>query len=396
MKVLQGGLENVPGYTFSAIQCGIRYKDRLDYSIIISDRPCVAAGTFTTNKIFAAPIKLCRERIDNPIQAILVNSTNANACTGDEGYTTACALTADIASRLSAAESSILMSSTGIIGRQLPLEKMKEAHEELLASKSAEMGKLFPEAIMTTDTFPKSVSISFTTSKGEYVMAGTAKGSGMIAPDMATLLAYVITDAPMGKTDLDTIFKRIITKSLNSITIDGDMSTNDTAIILSPQSESPLTEDADIQKFEEALERILIRLSKMLVSDGEGATKFVNVTVTGALSNEDAQQTAKTIAESALVKTAFFGMDPNWGRIAMAAGNSGVEMREESLCISFEGITLLEKGTPVDFDNDKLVELLSQKEFTVLVDLGLGKGSATMMTSDLSYDYIKINAEYST
>jgi glutamate N-acetyltransferase / amino-acid N-acetyltransferase len=396
LKVLEGGLEQVPGYSFSAVECGIRKKDRLDFCLIAADKPCNAAGLFTTNKIFAAPIRLCRERITKPVRAVLVNATNANACTGEEGYSNASVLTGEVAMLLNAEKNSVLMASTGLIGHQLPVEKMKASVPLLVNSLSKNNGSLIPEAIMTTDTFPKSFAVSFATSTGEYHIAGTAKGSGMIAPDMATLLLFVITDCPLKKKALDVIFRRCIERTINSITIDGDMSTNDTAIVLSPASSKYINRKDDLHNFEEALERVLSELAHMLVMDGEGATKFVKVQVAGAKSNKDAKLAAKAVSESLLVKTAFFGKDPNWGRIACAAGYSGALIKEENLSIFIEDIQLLKKGVPCRFDQKQMNDVLSKREFSILVDIGLGHGKAQFFTSDISYDYVKINAEYST
>lgn len=396
MKVLKAGLESVPGYTFSSIKCGIRYPDRLDYALILSEKPCNAAGLFTRNKVTAAPVKLCRARLDNPLRAILVNSTNANACTGKEGYSAAEALTSDIARLLGIPAESVIMSSTGIIGHQLPLEKMKKNHQLLVEGLSPEGGASIPEAIMTTDTFPKSCACSFETSLGTFTIAGTAKGSGMIAPNMATMLAFLITDAPVDALKLRELFSQKIRVSLNAITVDGDTSTNDTALILSPAEDSPLSDAEDLAAFEEALGYVLDELAGMLVRDGEGATKTVSIHVTGAKTDDDADRMARAIANSALVKTAFFGEDPNWGRIAVAAGYSGAELEEEKLSISFGDITLLKKGRPVSYEEKALARLMTEKEITVTVDLDLGTGEYTMRTTDFSYDYVKINAEYTT
>ncbi len=396
MKVLKAGLESVPGYTFSSIKCGIRYPDRLDYALILSEKPCNAAGLFTRNKVTAAPVKLCRARLDNPLRAILVNSTNANACTGKEGYSAAEALTSDIARLLGIPAESVIMSSTGIIGHQLPLEKMKKNHQLLVEGLSPEGGASIPEAIMTTDTFPKSCACSFETSLGTFTLAGTAKGSGMIAPNMATMLAFLITDAPVDALKLRELFSQKVRVSLNAITVDGDTSTNDTALILSPAEDSPLSDAEDLAAFEEALGYVLDELAGMLVRDGEGATKTVSIHVTGAKTDDDADRMARAIANSALVKTAFFGEDPNWGRIAVAAGYSGAELEEEKLSISFGDITLLKKGRPVSYEEKALARLMTEKEITVTVDLDLGTGEYTMRTTDFSYDYVKINAEYTT
>jgi len=396
MKPCEGGLGTVPGYSFSSIKAEIRYKDRLDFSLIASDTRCHCAGVFTTNKIFAAPVALCRERIGGPVKGILINATNANACTGDEGLRNARDLTAAVAGELGSEPESILMASTGIIGVQLPADKMRSAIPQLTGALSADNAGLIPLAIMTTDTIPKECAASFTTPRGEFHIAGTAKGAGMIAPNMATLLAFMITDAPVAKRDLDAVFMRCIDKSLNAITIDGDMSTNDSAFLLSPMSDSPLSEEGDLEEFEAALRYVTEKLAELIVTDAEGATKLARITVTGAASEEDARLAARAIAESMLVKTAMFGKDPNWGRIACAAGYSGANITEEKLTIRIEDAVLFTKGAPTEKNLEHLMEILGRRSYTIHVDLGIGNGTATYMTSDLSYDYVKINAEYST
>ena len=395
IKELSGGLENVNMFKYAAIECGIRYENRLDFSLIYSDKPCWAAGVFTTNKFCAAPVILCRERIKNTIHAVVINATNANAATGKQGYDNAKLLAAELAKILSVDEKTVLMASTGIIGVQLPVEKMKKKLPILVKNLNIESGKLLPTAIMTTDTFPKQYALSFETSTGIYTIAGIAKGAGMIAPDMATLLCFVVTDFPLQQRLLQKLFTSSIAVSLNAITIDGDMSTNDTAILLSPAIHTKHTH-ADIDIFNNALTMMMKRLAYLIVSDAEGATKCVTIKVVGAANDSDAKIAAKSIAESLLVKTAIFGNDPNWGRIACAAGYSGAELREGKLSIYFEDISLFKNGSPVNFDKDRLIDILKRKEYTIIIDFGIGKSSFEYLTSDLSYEYVKINAEYST
>ncbi len=395
MKKLENGLNSVPGYKFSSLKCGIRYNDRLDYTMIYSEKDCNAAGMFTKNLITAAPVKLCRQRINMAIRAILINSTNANACTGDQGLADAVDLTSDISSKLKTDQTSVLMASTGIIGHNLPVEKMKNRHSDLIKNLREGTGDQLARAIMTTDTVPKETAYSFRTDMGDFTIAGTAKGSGMIAPNMATLLSFILTDAPVKKTDLDRIFRDAINKSFNALTIDGDTSTNDTAVILSPAADEYLSKTG-LDEFEKALNQVLSDLSLMLVHDGEGATKCVKIIIKNAADEEDAKKLSKTIGESLLVKTAFFGKDPNWGRIAMAAGNAGAKLVEEKLNIAFNDITLLSNGRPVNYDKNKMKEILELHDFSVIVDLQIGEGNAELLTSDISYDYVRINAEYST
>ncbi|MGQ9847405.1 MAG: bifunctional glutamate N-acetyltransferase/amino-acid acetyltransferase ArgJ [Bacteroidales bacterium] len=392
---LQGGLENVTIFKYAAIECGIRYSNRLDFSLIYSKQPCWAAGAFTTNKICAAPVILCRERIKNQIHAILINATNANAATGVQGFENAKLLTRELAKLLLIDENSVLMASTGIIGVHLPVDKMKDSLPVLVKNLSSNAGKLLPQAIMTTDTFPKQYAISFKTSTGRYFMAGIAKGAGMIAPNMATLLCFVVTDFPTEQHILQKLFYESVNLSLNAITIDGDMSTNDTAIILAPAQPSSHTEN-DIKIFSDALHVMMKKMAYLIVSDAEGGTKCVTIKVVHAASDTDAKKAAKSIAESLLVKTAMFGNDPNWGRIACAAGYSGAQLQENTLSIYFDSIPLFKNGTPVTYEKEVLVKILQKREYTITVDLGIGNSEFEYLTSDLSFDYVKINAEYST
>lgn len=396
MKILDTGLSAVPGFQFAAIECGIRYPNRLDLALIYSEKECNAAGMFTTNKVFAAPVKLCRERINSKISGIVINATNANACTGIEGFKNAVNITAEIAKLLNKPADSFLMGSTGIIGHQLPADKIISRLPDLKSSLSSSNGKTLSKAIMTTDTVPKDCAVEISTTLGNFKIAGTAKGSGMIAPNMGTLLAFIITDAPLSKSLLNKIFRQEIKGSLNAITIDGDTSTNDTALILSPAEGKSLSSKNDIAAFTEGLRYILGDLAKKLVKDGEGATKCAEVKVTSAKNSEDAQKAVRSIAESLLVKTALFGKDPNWGRVACAAGYSGAEFKQDKLTISFNDVLVLKNGMPTNYNKEALVSILENSEFTINVDLGAGKHGASMLTSDISFDYVKINAEYST
>ena len=390
------GLSSVRGFRFSAIECGIRYQGRLDFCAIVSDHPCTASGVFTTNKVFAAPVRLCRERVNGTIRAILVNATNANACTGDEGYKNAVRLVSSLEKELGLEKNSALMASTGIIGRQLPVDKMDASIPSIAKGLDADAGHSIARAIMTTDTKPKESSHSFTTSKGTFTVAGTAKGSGMIAPNMATMLSFIITDAHIAKKDLDPIFKNAADRTFNSLTIDGDMSTNDTCLILSPQNGDSLSSPSDLKAFADALMSVCRDLAYMLVKDAEGGTKCVTVTVKGAANDDDAKKCARSVAQSLLLKTAFFGGDPNWGRVACAAGYSGVPFDQQKLCVNFDSIALLTNGAPQNVDPSVLAEIMKKPEFSVTVDLGSGSAEWTFLTSDISYDYVKINAEYST
>jgi len=287
------------------------------------------------------------------------------------------------------------MASTGIIGRQLPYEKMLSSHDELIANLDRNNGQAMARAIMTTDTIPKEVAASFTVNGEKFYIAGIAKGAGMIAPNMATLLSFILTDAPIEKNYLDYTFRKFIKKTFNSITIDGDMSTNDSAIILSPDFPSPFKED-QLADFEEALLFVLDSLAQLIVYDAEGATKSVKIRTIGAATDDDADKIARAVSQSLLVKTAIFGNDPNWGRIVCAAGYSGADINESTLSVYVEDIPLFVKGSPTEQDLKELESVLKRRNYTITIDVGLGNGESIMWTSDLSFDYVKINAEYST
>ncbi|MDA3900784.1 MAG: bifunctional glutamate N-acetyltransferase/amino-acid acetyltransferase ArgJ [Spirochaetes bacterium] len=382
-------------FLFSAVQCGIKYPDKYDLALISSSIPCNCAALFTTNKVCAAPVILSKERIDNQVQAIIVNSSNANACTGDKGLENARTITSKLASELNIPEESVLNASTGVIGVQLPTDKITAAIPELSSSLSSENQNLFARAIMTTDTVPKHVIRSFSTSSHTYFIEGFAKGSGMIAPNMATLLSFIVTDASINKSDLQTLFSEAINKTYNCITIDGDMSTNDSAFILSPLSDNPLSKE-ELPLFYEALYSLLEELALLLVKDGEGATSCVKITVKNAKNQNDAKLCARSIAESLLVKTAIFGNDPNWGRIACAAGYSGATCDQNKLSIFFEDTPLLLNGTPQVYDKNKLLEIMRKDSYDIIIDMNIAEAGWSYWTSDISYDYVKINSEYTT
>lgn len=386
---------SVKYFKFSAAEANIKHKNRFDLGLIKSDIPCNAAAVFTTNNVKAAPVKLCMKNIINNIDALIVNSGNANACTGDSGYSTAVNINSELAKLINSNSSNILQCSTGVIGHKLPEEKIISTLPKLHENLKYDNTEIFSKSIMTTDTFPKSVSYEFETSNGVKKITVFAKGSGMIAPNMATLLCFTVTDFSICKKDLGNIFRNIINKTLNAITVDGDTSTNDTAIILSPQLNEQNTSQ-DIEIFEKALNKSLEDISMLLVKDGEGATKCVKITVNGAISPENANKCAKTVAESLLVKTALFGEDPNWGRIACAAGYSGVEFDPEIIDILFNDVYMLKNGIP-KHENLKKAEIIIKNEyFEIIINLKNGNHSSFYLTSDISYDYVKINAEYTT
>jgi glutamate N-acetyltransferase/amino-acid N-acetyltransferase len=391
----------IKGFKFSAVKAAIKKPGRLDLGVIFSETPAVVAALFTTNKVKAAPVLISMDRAKNgAAQAVLVNSGNANACTGQKGLDDAMELTRLIAEGLGIPDEATLIASTGVIGVPLPMERIRKSIplliEGLPTGNLAEMA----QAIMTTDTTPK-LEIRHGEAGGKpYTIAGIAKGAGMIMPNMATMLAFLITDAAVDPTWLDKVFREANDASFNSITIDGDTSTNDTALILAngAAGNAPLSEAApDAARFAELLQELMVELARQLVKDGEGATKFVTVTVKGAVSNSEARQAAMAIANSSLVKTAFFGQDANWGRILAAVGYSGARIDPGRAWLWFDDVAMAKDGVFAGGDAEACgTAVLRNSEFSVTVDLKLGEGRATVFTTDLSYDYVKINADYRT
>jgi glutamate N-acetyltransferase / amino-acid N-acetyltransferase len=391
----------IKGFKFSAVKAAIKKPGRLDMGLIFSETPAVVTALFTTNKLKAAPVLISMERAqESKAQAILVNSGNANACTGQQGMDDARELSRLIAEGLGIPDEATLTASTGVIGVPLPMERIRKSIPPLIEGlASGELADL-AQAIMTTDTFPK-----LETRQGEadgklYTIAGIAKGAGMIMPNMATMLAFLVTDAAVDPAWLEKVFREANSVSFNSITIDGDTSTNDTALILAngAAENSPLCEaHHDASRFTELLQEVMMALAKQLVKDGEGATKLVTITVKGAVSNSDARQAALAIANSSLVKTSFFGQDANWGRILAAVGYSGAQIDPGRAWLFFDDVVMAKNGIYAGGDAEALgTAVLKNSEFSVTVDLNLGEGQSTVLTTDLSYDYVKINADYRT
>jgi glutamate N-acetyltransferase/amino-acid N-acetyltransferase len=382
-------------FKFSSASSSIKYSDRDDTALLYADFPCNVSALFTKNKVKAAPVKLSMERTNNKIQAILVNSGNANACTGQSGYETARKLAQKTAIGLKIDEESVLTASTGTIGIHLPAARIEKSIPVLVETLDENKITDFAKAIMTTDTVEKVEQISFSDEKNRYTMKAVAKGSGMIAPDMATLLVFIVCDAPIPKTTMDKIFKEIIDSTLNSLSIDGDMSTNDSAFLLCPSSGLTISEKT-INEFEKSLKTILVNLSNKLIDDGEGATKRVTIEVKNAKTVDDAKKASRSIAESLLVKTALFGNDPNWGRVACAAGYSGADFDPDKMSISIGPYILFENGSVCVFNSSEVTKYISQQNYTITVILNAGEFSWKFLTSDISYEYVKINAEYTT
>lgn len=387
------------GFRYAARSAGIKKSGKPDLAMIVADRPAVCAGTFTTNRVVAAPVVMTRERIRSGLcQAILVNSGNANACTGKQGLGDARRCAALTAGALGIAEELVAVCSTGVIGVQLPMACFETHVPELARELSVDQVHAVAEAMRTTDAFPKIAARSVAVGGRDCRIVGLAKGAGMIHPNMATMLAFVMTDAALDGSVAGTLLHTAVEHTFNRITVDRDTSTNDTVLLLASGAAGAPTLVAgspEAQSFAAALEEVLQELAKMIVRDGEGATKLVRIQVDGAVSESDALAVARSIATSALVKTAFFGADANWGRIIAAAGYAGVEIDPDRIRILFDDVPMVEKGLGLGAGPEaKATEVLRKAEFTVTVELGLGGSSAWYYTSDLGYEYVRINADY--
>jgi glutamate N-acetyltransferase / amino-acid N-acetyltransferase len=387
----------VTGFKFAARAAGIKKSGKADMALIWSEVPARCAGVFTTNKVTAAPVVVTAPRVRRGLcQAILVNSGNANACTGEAGLRDALRCGALAAQALGIAEDGVAVSSTGVIGVPLPMDKFEGQVAALARELTADGFISAAEAIMTTDAF---VKVSAAEGPG-YRVLGMAKGAGMIHPDMATMLAFVCTDAPVEADFLREVLRHGTDRSFNSITVDGDTSTNDMVLLLAngmAGGEEIRGGTPEGETFALLLEEVLLDLAKMIVRDGEGATKVVQICVRGALSDADARLAARSIATSSLVKTAFFGEDANWGRIIAAAGYSGAEIDPNRVEIFFDEVPVVRQGISTGKElEDQATAVLKTAEFTVLVDLHLGHGQAFYYTSDLTYDYVRINGAYRT
>ena len=391
----------VKGFSAAAVQAGVRYRNRLDLGLIYSEIPAVTVGMFTTNTVQAAPVVLGRKRLlhHGRAQAVLVNSGNANACTGEQGMEAALRTGRLVSEALGIDEEMVQVASTGVIGEQLDLEPFVRGVPNLVASLHEEGFEELSRAIMTTDTVPKTSAATVEVNGVEVNILGIAKGAGMIMPDMATMLCFVVTDAQISFSALQDIVSTGVEHSFNLITVDGDTSTNDTVLVMANgAAENPWIDEENqesVHIFTEALHRIFKDLALQIVSDGEGTTKVVTIRVNGARTGEEAMNGAQTIANSALVKTAFFGEDANWGRIIAALGRSGCQFQPERVSIAFDDVVMVKNGLGCGKEaEERATEVLRQKEFTVTVDLRDGGESAEVFTTDLTCDYVNINADY--
>ena len=384
-------------------------KNHIDIGIIYSELPCITAAVFTNNKIVAAPIKFSRNILKNgTASAVIVNSGNANACTGDEGYKDTETMAKLTAGCLKIKPTEVLVASTGIIGHRLQMDKIRSGITSASQSMNNHLssGANVAKAIMTTDLCVKESAVEVKTKEFSFTIGGIAKGSGMISPDMATMLSFITTDAKISRDYLNTCLRKSVNKSFNRITVDGHTSTNDMVAIMAngARTESKeLSGKSDIRLFQEALDWVTLDLAKKIVKDGEGASKFVQIDVSGAKTVKDAEKIARAIAESPLVKTAINGEDPNWGRIVSAAGYAGAHLEEECLNLFINEMLIVKNGSPVselsiaDLSfQKKLHDEMKKKEITLRLDIGLGSGKCTMWTCDFSHEYVTINAEYPT
>ena len=385
------------GFKAAGVAAGLKKTGKKDLGLMVSQVPATVAGVFTKNQVKAAPVILDRRRIKTGVcQAIIANSGNANCCTGEQGLRDAETMANLAASELGISEDLVLVASTGVIGESLPIEKINAAIPTLVDSLESQGIPDLARSMMTTDTVPKMVSAQGVVDGKTFTVTGVAKGAGMIRPDMATMLCFVCTDVKISSDVLKEILVKGVNRSFNRITIDGDTSTNDTVLVMANGlSGAVIQSPAQKDIFQKILDEIFLDLAKQLVRDGEGVTKLVEIMVRNALSDSDAQKVADTVAHSPLVKTAFFGEDANWGRIAGAVGRAGVQIDPYKIDVYFDDVQMVKAG----MGQGKIIEaeatkVLKRPEFTVTIDLNSGIGSGSILTCDFSVDYVKINANY--
>lgn len=387
----------IDGLRFATVEAGVRYKGRRDVMLALLDEGSVMAGVFTRSATRAAPVLDCQEKITRDGSgpaAIVVNSGNANAFTGKNGVTATKAVTSAAAEVLGIEEGRVFTSSTGVIGEPLPHERVTAKLADLKAALDAGKIEEAAQAIMTTDTFPKGASAEVMVDGKPVKIAGIAKGSGMIAPDMATMLVYIFTDAVVERSVLQDMLSTLTDVTFNCITVDSDTSTSDT-LLMGATGASGVKITAESTGFIDALRGVMLDLAHQVVKDGEGATKFVEIHVSGAASDADAKTHAMAIANSPLIKTAIAGEDPNWGRVVMAIGKSGAAADRDLLSIRFGDVLVAENGwVSPDYREEQGAALMKEQEIAISVDLGLGGGTATVWTCDLTHGYISINADY--
>ena len=399
---VEGGVVGPQGFRCNGVRAGVKNPEsrKLDLGMIVSDFPAVTTATFTTNKFKAAPVRVSKAHLSNNgnTRAVIVNSGNANACTGPRGIQDAKRMTEATAELLNVKPRQVLVCSTGIIGLPLPMDRIEAKIPKVVKGLQSEKGGNFAKAIMTSDTFAKSYAIEFMLGTKKVRIGASAKGAGMIRPNMATMLCFVTTDAAIGKAELRMMTQSAVEHSFNRISIDGDMSTNDTVIVMANGAAGNRRIKAaspSARRFREALDHVMIHMAKMLVQDGERVTKFVEIEVRGAASYNDAKKVAEAVANSMLVKCSWNGSDPNWGRVMHAIGYSKARVREELVDIYFDGLCAAKHGLATETPIEKLKAAVSKREFTVAIDLNLGEAEHSVFTSDLSQEYVDYNrAEY--
>jgi glutamate N-acetyltransferase/amino-acid N-acetyltransferase len=400
IEPLDGGVTAPAGFRAAGVACGIKKTGAPDLALIVADVPATAAAVFTTNRAQAAPVVVSREHLVHSgglARAIIVNSGCANACTGPEGMAVARSTADFVASVAGCRADQVLVASTGVIGVQLDLDKLRKGAVEAASSLSRTAGDDAAVAIMTTDRAPKSAAVAVTSAAGTYRVGGMAKGAGMIEPHMATMLGFITTDAAVPAPLLQRALRDAVDVTFNAITIDGDTSTNDTVFLLASGASGVEIADAGYPGFVAALRWVCGALARAIVRGGEGVTKLVSITVIGAVSAEDASRAAKTIANSLLVKTAIHGGDPNWGRLLAAAGRAGVAFDVEHASVRIGLVELFKDGVPFDDRAPEAAAYLAGADIEITIDLGAGGAhAATVWTCDLSAEYVAINAEYRT
>lgn len=389
----------VPGFLASGISAGLKKNRQKDLALLYSEVPSAVAGVFTTNRVKAAPVLLSMERVrSGSARAVLINSGSANACTGKQGLADIHRLSKFITSSLKVREESVLFASTGVIGKPLPMPLIETNLPLLVASLSPDGLGDAAQAIMTTDTFPKAAIRRETVNGREVTLAGIAKGAGMIGPRMATLLSFVLSDASISPQALRQSLKDGVQRSFNRITVDGDTSTNDTLLVLAngkAGNRKIVVRTPGYRKFSTLLNDLLFSLAKMIASDGEGATKLVEILVQGARTDSEAERVARAVANSPLVKTAFFGEDANWGRILCAAGYSGAPIDPNRVDIFFDDVDIVRRGQGTGPEKEsRATSVMKKREYVVRLNLHRGKKSTSIFTTDFSYDYVRINASY--
>lgn len=405
MKVIEGGVTAAKGFEAAGVEAGIKYKERKDMALIYSEAPCQAAGTFTTNVVKAAPVLWDKNIVENSpyAQAVIVNAGIANACTGKQGMEYCGEEAGKAAELLQIPEHAVLVASTGVIGMQLPMERISEGIGKLAEAKAGTLaaGHDAARAIMTTDTVSKEIAITFELDGKEVTVGGMCKGSGMIHPNMCTMLSFVTSDAAISKELLQEALSASVVDTYNMISVDGDTSTNDTCLVLAngmAGNEMITRKDEGYEKFVEALNYVNTYLAKKMAGDGEGATALFETTVYHAATKQDARTLAKSVICSSLTKAAIYGHDANWGRILCALGYSGVQFDPEKIELFFESkagkILIYKDGAAVDYSEEEATKILSEPEVTVLVDMAMGEETASAWGCDLTYDYVKINADY--